>query len=78
MTTGANMNELETIKQIVESLQGLEITREIDLAIDNTKVVERIIEYKKLREDLDNLIFDLCDRYRSDINTYYENQQVVA
>lgn len=72
------MNELETIKQIVESLQGLEITREIDLAIDNTKVVERIIEYKKLREDLDNLIFDLCDRYRSDINTYYENQQVVA
>ena len=78
MTTGANMNELDTIKQIVESLQGLEITREIDLAIDNTKVVERIIEYKKLREDLDNLIFDLCDRYRSDINTYYENQQVVA
>lgn len=72
------MNELETIKQIVESLQGLEITREIDLAIDNTKVVERIIEYKKLREDLDNLIFDLCDRYRSDINTYYENQQVVV
>ena len=72
------MNELETIKQIVESLQGLEITREIDLAIDNTVVVERIIEYKKLREDLDNLIFDLCDRYRSDINTYYENQQVVA
>ena len=72
------MNELETIKQIVESLQGLEITREIDLAIDNTKVVERIIEYKKLREDLDNLIFDLCDRYRSDINTYYANQQVVA
>ena len=72
------MNELDTIKQIVESLQGLEITREIDLAIDNTKVVERIIEYKKLREDLDNLIFDLCDRYRSDINTYYENQQVVA
>ena len=72
------MNELETIKQIVESLQGLEITREIDLAIDNTKVVERIIEYKQLREDLDNLIFDLCDRYRSDINTYYENQQVVA
>lgn len=78
MTTGANMNELDTIKQIVESLQGLEITREIDLAIDNTVVVERIIEYKKLREDLDNLIFDLCDRYRSDINTYYENQQVVA
>ena len=72
------MNELDTIKQIVESLQGLEITREIDLAIDNTKVVERIIEYKKLREDLDNLIFDLCDRYRSDINTYYENQQVVV
>ena len=72
------MNELDTIKQIVESLQGLEITREIDLAIDNTVVVERIIEYKKLREDLDNLIFDLCDRYRSDINTYYENQQVVA
>ena len=72
------MNELDILREIQNEFEGVLINAEIELNLDNTKVVERIIRYKKLRDQLDDLVLDMTDRYRNECNDYIDERQTVA
>jgi len=75
---GMLMNELDILREIQNEFEGVLINAEIELNLDNTKVVERIIRYKKLRDQLDDLVLDMTDRYRNECNDYIDERQTVA
>ena len=70
--------EVKCLQEMQVIVDNLTINADIELHLDNSKVVERIIEYKRLREMLDDLIFDMSDQYRSEIDAYIEKHQYVA
>ena len=69
------IDEIKCLQDLQSTCENLLINAEIELNIDNSKVVERIIEYKRMREQLDDLIFDMSDQYRTEIDAYIEQNQ---
>ena len=69
--------ELTTLQELETMCSGLLNNAEIELSIDNTNVVQRIFAYKRMRELIDDLIFDMNDQYRAELDAHIEKHQTV-
>lgn len=69
--------EVRCLQELQSMCEDLLVNAEIELQIDNTKVVQRIFAYKRMREQLDDLIFDMNDQYRAELDAHIEKHQTV-
>ena len=68
-------NEVKSLEQLQTIFEGLAINADIELAIDNSKVVNRIFQYKKMQDLLSDLIFEMNDQYRDELDAHIEKHQ---
>jgi hypothetical protein len=70
-------NEIKCLQDLESTCSDLLINAEIELSIDNSKVVNRIFQYKRMRDMLDDLIYDMNQEYRQELDEYLEQNQTV-
>ena len=70
-------NEIKCLQDLESTCSELLINAEIELSIDNSKVVNRIFQYKRMRDMLDDLIYDMNQEYRQELDEYLEQNQTV-
>lgn len=71
-------NEVKCLQDLQTMCENLLVNAEIELYIDNSNVVKRIIEYKRMRDQLEDLIYEMTDKYRNEVDTYIEQHQTVV
>ena len=70
-------DEIVCLRDLQATCDSLLINAEIELEVDNSNVVKRIIQYKRMREQLDDLIYDMNHKYRKQLDEYIEENQTV-